>query len=51
MRDRLATAKGAVYTYSMDYVSQSVSLVDETRLQEDQEVQYIDQDTRLAPEE
>lgn len=41
MRDRLATAKGAVYTYSMDYVSQSVSLVDETRLKEDQEVQYI----------
>lgn len=38
MRERLAKDKGATYTYSMDYVSQTVSLVDESRLKEDQEV-------------
>ena len=38
MRERLAKDKGATYTYSMDYVSQTVSLVDEFRLREDQEV-------------
>lgn len=41
MRDRLAKDKSATYTYSMDYVSQTVSLVDESRLKEDQEVQYV----------
>lgn len=29
MRERLAKDKGATYTYSLDYVSQTVSLVDE----------------------
>lgn len=38
MRERLAKDTGATYTYSMDYVSQTVSLVDEFRLKEDQEV-------------
>lgn len=38
MRERLAKDKGATYTYSMDYVSQTVSLVDEFRVKEDQEV-------------
>ncbi len=43
MRERLAKDKNATYTYSMDYVSQTVSLVDEFRLKEDQEVK-IDMD-------
>lgn len=38
MRERLAQDKGATYTYSMDYVSQTVSLVDEFRVKEDEEV-------------
>lgn len=38
MRERLARDTGATYTYSMDYVSQTVSLVDEFRVKEDQEV-------------
>lgn len=38
MRERLAKDKGATYTYSTDYVSQTVSMVDESRLKEDQEV-------------
>lgn len=38
MRERLAKEKGATFTYSMDYVSQTVSLVDESRLREDQQV-------------
>ncbi|CAN0241752.1 unnamed protein product, partial [Ectocarpus sp. 12 AP-2014] len=37
MRERLAKEKGATYTYSMDYVSQTVSLVDEFRVTEDEE--------------
>lgn len=38
MRERLAKDKGATYTYSTDYVSQTVSMVDESRVKEDQEV-------------
>lgn len=38
MRKRLAADNGATYTYSMDYVSQTVSLVDESRLREDEKV-------------
>lgn len=38
MRERLAKDTGATYTYSVDYVSQTVSLVDEFRLREDEEV-------------
>jgi len=44
MRERLAKDKNATYTYSMDYVSQTVSLVDEFRLKEDQEAS-IDMNT------
>lgn len=50
MRKRLAQDTGATYTYSMDYVSQTVSLVDEFRVKEDQEVSAkIDPDYRYLP--
>ncbi|KAG5177956.1 hypothetical protein JKP88DRAFT_281443 [Tribonema minus] len=34
MRGRLARARGATFTYSTDFVSQTVSLVDETRMRQ-----------------
>ncbi|CAM9197164.1 unnamed protein product, partial [Hapterophycus canaliculatus] len=37
MRERLAKDRDATYTYSVDYVSQTVSMVDEFRVKEDQE--------------
>ncbi|CAM9261129.1 unnamed protein product, partial [Discosporangium mesarthrocarpum] len=36
MRERLAKDKAATYTYSTDYVSQTLSLVDEHRIKEDE---------------
>lgn len=53
MRERLAKDKGATYTYSMDYVSQTVSLVDEFRVKENQEVgtdtDGLDRRMQVAP--
>lgn len=49
MRERLAKDKGATYTYSMDYVSQTISLVDEFRLKEDQEVIRVMSSVRRPP--
>lgn len=50
MRERLAKEKGATYTYSMDYVSQTVSLVDEFRVKEDEEVKTnLDVSTVIFP--
>ena len=41
MRERLAKDKGATYTYSVDYVSQTVSLVDEWRIKEAEKVSCL----------
>ncbi|CAB1098443.1 unnamed protein product [Ectocarpus sp. CCAP 1310/34] len=50
MRERLAKEKGATFTYSMDYVSQTVSLVDEFRVKEDEEVNTnLDVSTVIFP--
>lgn len=50
MRERLAKEKGATYTYSMDYVSQTVSLVDEFRVKEDEEVKTnLDVSAAISP--
>lgn len=38
MRERLAKDKGATYTYSLDYVSQTVSLVDEVSQRKEEKV-------------
>lgn len=40
MRERLSRNKAANYTYSVDYVSQTVSMVDESRIRKDQEVPH-----------
>lgn len=43
MRERLSRDKAATYTYSVDYVSQTVSMVDEFRVKEDQEVLHYNE--------
>lgn len=43
MRERLSRDKRATYTYSADYVSQTVSMVDAFRGKEDQEVYLYSQ--------
>lgn len=49
MRERLAKDKDATYTYSVDYVSQTVSMVDEFRVKEDQEVNEGPPQAHLRP--